>query len=246
VSHAERAAIVQGDRSVLLEVDHPAYEDARQVLARYAEIEKSPEHVHTYRVSDLSLWNAASAGAKADEIVEGLRRISRFELPHIVEHEIRDRLARFGVCELSDTPDPARLTLTVKDAFLRDRLRGERKVQALLEEAGEGGFTIATAHRGLLKQALLHLGYPVIDRARLVAGAPLPVRVRTEVFTPYPYQLASVGAFVEAGSHGVIVLPCGAGKTVVAMLAMAALSVRTLIITTGQEAASQWRRELLA
>jgi DNA excision repair protein ERCC-3 len=242
----ERAAIVQGDRSVLLEVDHPAYEEARQVLARYAEIEKSPEHVHTYRVSDLSLWNAAAAGARADDVIEGLRRISRFELPSVVEHEIRDRLGRFGVCELFDTEDPSTMSLVVHDAFLRARLLGERRVAPLLTELDAERFAIATAHRGLVKQALLQLGYPVVDRARLVPGAPFEVRLRTERFTPYPYQVASVGAFVEAGSHGVIVLPCGAGKTVVAMLAMAALGVRTLVITTGQEAAAQWRRELLA
>ena len=120
-----RAAIVQGDRSVLLEVDHPAYEDARQILARYAEIEKSPEHVHTYRLSDLALWNAAAAGATADDVVTGLRAISRFDVPSHVEHEIRDRIARHGVCSLHDHPlDPSLLRLSVREPFVRDRLVG--------------------------------------------------------------------------------------------------------------------------
>ncbi len=107
-----RAATIQGDRSVLLEVDHPGYEDARAILARYAEIEKSPEHVHTYRLSDLALWNAAEAGATAAQILEGLASISRFPIPSHVEHEIRDRLGRHGVCSLHDHPtDPRVLRL---------------------------------------------------------------------------------------------------------------------------------------
>lgn len=243
---AERAAIVQGDRSVLLEVDHPGYEAAREVLARFAEIEKSPEHVHTYRLSDLALWNAASAGMKADEIVEGLRAISRFELPSIVEHEIRDRVARYGVCSLHDHPsDPTLLRLSVRESFVRDRLTGDRRAAEILRPAPDG-FLLATSHRGRVKQALLELGYPVDDRAGLVAGAPLAITARRDVFTPYSYQEASVRGFVESGAHGVIVLPCGAGKTVVAMLAMSALSVRTLIIATGREASHQWRREIVA
>lgn len=242
----ERAAIIQGDRSVLLEVDHPGYERARRVLARFAEIEKSPEHVHTYRLSDLALWNAAAAGAKADEVIEGLRSISRFELPSIVEHEIRDRLARHGVCSLHDHPsDPALLRLAVRDRFVRERLAGDRKASAVLRPAPDG-FVLDLAHRGLVKQTLLGLGYPVDDRAGLVSGAPLPLGLREDAFTPYPYQREAVRAFVESGSHGVVVLPCGAGKTVVAMMAMASLGVRTLVLTSGREAGDQWRREMLA
>lgn len=242
----ERAAIVQGDRSVLLEVDHPGYEEARAVLARFAEIEKSPEHVHTYRLSDLSLWNAASAGATADHVIDGLRRISRFALPSLVEHEIRDRMARFGICSLHDHPvDPARLRLAVRERFVRERLAGDKKVAPLLSPCPDG-FLIDLPNRGRIKEALLAIGYPVEDRAGLVPGEPLPVALRTDVFTPYDYQQRAAQAFVDAGSHGVIVLPCGAGKTVVSMLAMAALGVRTLILTSGREAAEQWRRELLA
>jgi DNA excision repair protein ERCC-3 len=245
VSH-ERAAIVQGDRSVLVEVDHPAYEDARAVLARFAEIEKSPEHVHTYRLSDLALWNAASAGATADEIVRGLRAISRFELPSLVVHEIRDRMERYGVCSLHDHPnDAAQLRLAVREPFVRERLAVERRIGPFLRPCPDG-FFVDTMHRGLVKRALLELGYPVSDRAHLVPGAPLPLTIREDVFTPYPYQRASVRAFVDSGAHGVVVLACGAGKTVVAMLAMASLGVRTLVITTGREASHQWRREMIA
>ena len=243
---SERAAIVQGDRSVLVEVDHPGYEEARAVHARFAEIEKSPEHVHTYRLSDLALWNAASAGASADEIVEGVRRISRFDVPALVEHEIRDRMARHGVCALHDHPtDPSRLRLSVRDRFVRERLAGDKKTAPLVAPCPDG-FLVALEHRGRIKQALLSIGYPVDDRAGLVAGAPLPIAVRDDVFTPYDYQDRAVQAFLDAGSHGVVVLPCGAGKTVVAMMSMAALGVRTLILASGREASSQWRRELVS
>ena len=228
-----------------MEVDHPAYEQARAVLARYAEIEKSPEHVHTYRLSDLALWNAAGAGASAEEIVSGLRAISRFELPSVVEHEVRDRMARWGVCTLHDHPtDPAQLRLSVREAFVRDRLGGDRRTAELLRACPDG-FLIDTVHRGAIKRALLEIGYPVHDRAQLIPGAPLSIAVREDAFSPYAYQRASVRAFVESGSHGVVVLPCGAGKTVVAMLAMAELGVRTLVITTGREAAHQWKREIV-
>ncbi|MDQ3035989.1 MAG: DEAD/DEAH box helicase [Myxococcota bacterium] len=240
------AAIVQGDRSVLLEVDHEGYEDARRVLARFAELERSPEHVHTYRLSDLALWNAAAAGATAEEIVEGLRSISRFPLPSNVEHEIRDRVARHGICSLHDHPsDAALLRLAVRERFVRERLAGDKKAGAILRPAPDG-FVLDVAHRGLVKQALLSIGYPVDDRAGLVAGEPLPIATRDDAFAPYPYQSDAVRAFESAGAHGVLVLPCGAGKTVIAMMAMASTSVRTLVLTSGREASDQWKREMLA
>jgi DNA excision repair protein ERCC-3 len=243
---SERAAIIQGDRSVLLEVDHPAYEEARVILARFAEIEKSPEHVHTYRLSDLALWNAAAAGATSTEMIEGLRTISRFDLPANVVHEITDVVGRHGVCSLHDYPsEPSQLRLQVRDAFVCQRLTADRKAGAILTPH-EDGFLLEIGHRGLVKQVLLGMGFPIDDKAGLVPGAPLALSVNRHQFTPYSYQDASIRAFVDAGSHGVVVLPCGAGKTVVAMLAMEALAVRTLIIASGREASHQWRRELIS
>jgi DNA excision repair protein ERCC-3 len=241
----ERAAIVQGDRSVLVEIAHPGYERAREALARFAEIEKSPEHVHTYRISDLSLWNAAAAGMSADEILAALRAISRFELPSHLEHEVRDSLARYGVCSLHALrDDPARLRLSVGDGFVRDRLAGDKRVAELISPCPDG-FLLPIGKRGAIKQALLRLGYPVIDQAGLHEGAPLRVALRAERFTPYEYQREAARAFGAGAGHGVVVLPCGAGKTVVAMVVMQALGTRTLVLTTGREACSQWRRELL-
>lgn len=240
----DRAAIVQSDRSVLLEVDHPGYERARAVLTRVAELEKSPEHVHTYRLSDLALWNAAAAGERGETVVEELEAISRYPLPEHIRHEVVERMNRHGVCTLHDTEALDTLRLQVRDAFLRDRLAADAKVAELLRPAPEG-FVLDAIHRGPVKQALLSIGYPVDDRAGLLDGASLEVDLRRDVFEPYPYQRRAVDAFVDSGSHGVVVLACGGGKTIVALTAMADLKRRTLILTSGNEACSQWRRELL-
>ncbi len=231
---------------MLVELDHPGYDAAREVLARFAEIEKSPEHVHTYRISDLSLWNAAAGGIKAEAVVEGLRAISRFPVPGHIEHEIRERMDRHGLCSLHDVPrDPHFLRLAVAEAHVREHLAADRRAGEWLEPCPDG-FLLHRSARGKIKQILLRLGYPVTDRAGLVDGAPLSLALRPEVFTPYPYQVVAADALVDSGGHGVVVLACGAGKTVVAFVVMARLATRTLVIAAGREAAEQWRRELIA
>ena len=222
----ERPAIVQGDRTVLLEVDHARYEEGRDILSRFAELERSPEHVHTYRLSALALWNAAALGVTTSEVLDGLRAISRFELPGHVEHEIRDLMARHGVCRLVDGPDPATLVLHVQSEPVRLHLAREPKLAALVRRDGEQ-FLVPVEHRGALKRGLLAVGYPVEDTAGLVDGTPLGVAVKHDSFTPYPYQTAAVQAFRATG-HGVVVLPCGAGKTLIGVLAIAELVTRTL------------------
>jgi len=229
---------------VLLEVEHVGYEHARDILARFAELERSPEHVHTYRLSSLALWNAAAQGVTTDDVLSGLRAISRFEIPGHVEHEIVDVMSRHGQCRLVDGSDPRTLRLEVGSDLLKARLGRDAKLAKLVTPC-PGGFAVPITERGPLKRALLGLGFPVDDIAGLVDGAPLAIPIRQDVFTPYSYQLASVRAFLATG-HGVIVLPCGAGKTVVGMLAMAELGTRTLILTSSREAASQWQRELRA
>lgn len=242
----EPAAIVQGDRSVLVDVDHPGYETARKVLAAFAEIEKSPEHVHTYRVSDLSLWNAASAGVKPESVIEGLRSISRYPIPEHLEHEIIERMGRHGLCVLHDLArDPQLLRLSVASSLVQARLAGDRRAQKILRACPDG-FTLAREARGQVKRVLLQMGYPVTDRAGLVDGEPCEIALRTDVFSLYPYQRAAVESFLASGGHGVVSLACGAGKTIIAMAAMAQLRTRTLIIAAGREAASQWKREITA
>jgi DNA excision repair protein ERCC-3 len=246
VEDRSKAAIVQGDRSVLLEVEHPGYEFARDRLARFAEIEKSPEHVHTYRISDLSLWNAAAAGIAADQVATWLHEISRFDVPSIVVHEVRDRMGRHGVCVLTDHPDdPEKLRLAVRDRFVRERLVHDKKAGEILTPSGDD-LSLPRRFRGLVKQLALSIGYPIEDRAGLVDGAPLAIDVRLDVFRPYAFQDSARAAFVASGGHGVIALPCGAGKTVVALLAMAHLKTRALVLTVSREAATQWRREIVA
>lgn len=235
-------AIVQGDRTVLLEVEHPEYARARDLLARFAELERSPEHVHTYRLSALALWNAAVMGVTANDVVDGLASISRFAVPAHVEHEIRDLMSRHGACRIVDGVDASSLWLEVSEEPLRARIERDAKLGKLVRRVGDR-FAVAVVDRGLVKRGLLAIGYPVEDIAGLVDGAPLEIRARRDVFTPYPYQDAAVAAFSLAG-HGVVVLPCGAGKTVVGLLAMEKLATRTLVLTSSREAASQWKREL--
>ncbi len=238
------AAVVQGDRSVLVEVDHPAYETARQTLAPFAEIEKSPEHVHTYRVTDLSLWNAAAAGMKPEAVIEGLRSISRFPVPEHVEHEVAERMGRHGICALHDLKRDAHgLRLSVESPLVRSRLEADRRAAEILRPC-PGGFTLDRAERGRVKQVLLRMGYPVTDHAGFVEGAPCEIALRSDLFSLYPYQRAAVDAFLASGGHGIVSLACGAGKTVVAIAAMAELGTRALVIVTSREAASQWKREI--
>ena len=229
---------------MLLEVEHAGYEAGRDILSRFAELERSPEHVHTYRLSALALWNAAALGVSTAEVLDGLRAISRFELPANVEHEIRELMSRHGVCRLVDGADPSELELRVTSEAVRLRLTRDRKLAELIAPRGEH-FAVPIANRGALKRGLLGAGYPVDDVAGLVDGAALDVPVKLDTFSPYPYQTAAVAAFRVTG-HGVIVLPCGAGKTVIGVLAIAALGTRTLVLTSSREAATQWRREVRA
>lgn len=228
----------------MLEVEHSCYEQARKHLCRFAELTKSPEHVHTYRLTDLSLWNAATAGITADEVVGALVEMSRFELAEALVREIRDTMRKHGLCSLVDADEVGWLELAVTDPALAKRLAMDRVVGAMLVRQGDR-LVVRIADRGPIKRAILALGYPVDDRAGLIPGAPLTVSLKTEGFALYPYQREAVRSFVDSGSHGVVVLACGAGKTLVGLAAVEALGVRTLVVTTSREACSQWRREAL-
>lgn len=242
---ATNPAVIQGDRSILLEVAHPEYDRAREILARFAELEKAPEHVHTYRVSHLALWNAAAAGLDGETVLRGLKSISRYAFPSHLDHEIRDIMGRYGVCVIDEDPaDASRLRLSVRDSFVQERIVHDASCAALLQITS-GEIYLSRAHRGRIKQAVLKIGYPVEDRALMFDGQPFAIALQHDRFKPYPYQQKAIEAFASSGSHGTIVLPCGAGKTIVALLAMARLSTRTLVITSGREACTQWKREML-
>jgi DNA excision repair protein ERCC-3 len=245
--------IVQGDRSVLVEVDNPRYAAARDALAPFAELEKSPEHIHTYRLTDLSLWNAAAAGMTAEQMLDVLRRYSKFPLPTNLAADIAERVARFGRVKLEKFE--AALRLTCADKGLLEELARQPKVQQYLGERLDGvSFRIEPAHRGVLKQALIAVGYPAEDLAGYTAGADLALRLRDITrsglpFTVRDYQRDAADIFYAGGDvrggSGVIVLPCGAGKTIVGIVAMALMQKSTLVLTTSITAVKQWHREIL-
>lgn len=245
--------IVQGDRSILVEVDNPKYAEARDALAPFAELEKSPEHIHTYRLSNLSLWNAAAAGLSAQDMVGVLQKYSKFPLPNNLAADITETVGRFGRVQLLKHEDMLRLVCP--DKPLLKELARQPKVKMYLGEAlGEDSYLIDPAFRGVLKQALIAVGYPAEDLAGYTEGAPLAVGLRTVCRSGLPFKVRDyqrdaadifhAGGDVRGGS-GVIVLPCGAGKTVVGIAAMAQVQRNTLVLTTSITAVKQWIREIL-
>src|SRR3954465_15333083 len=156
--------IVQSDRSLLLEVDNDLYSAARDELARFAELEKSPEHIHTYRITPLSLWNAAAAGMSADAMVEVLAKYSKFPLPANLPVDLAELAGRYGRVRLERDGD--RLRLVCPDGpLLRDLPRQPKVRQYLGDRLGDDAFAIQPAFRGVLKLALITVGYPAEDLA---------------------------------------------------------------------------------
>jgi DNA excision repair protein ERCC-3 len=245
--------IVQGDRSILVEVDNPKYGAARDALAPFAELEKSPEHIHTYRLTSLSLWNAAAAGLTAEEMVDVLRRYSKFPLPGNLATDIKELVGRYGRVQLERDGD--KLRLVCDDRPLLEELARQPKVRAYLGERVDArSFQVDPGFRGVVKQALIAVGYPAEDLAGYTPGAALPIRLRAVARSGLPFHVRDyqreaadifyAGGDVHGGS-GVIVLPCGAGKTVVGIAAMAAIQRATLVLTTSITAVKQWHREIL-
>lgn len=235
--------IVQSDRTVLLETDHPSASDARHELAIFAELERAPEHIHTYRITRLGLWNARAAGHDADFIIDSLTRWSKFELPGGVVNEIRSTIDRFGKLVISR--DEQGLILVSESAAVMAEVSSNKKVAELLEARVESGFRIQPWARGQLKQQLLKLGWPAEDTAGFTPGTPHEISLDTTDWELRDYQKEAVEKF-EAGGSGVVVLPCGAGKTLVGAATMAKLKRNTLILVTNTVAARQWRDELMA
>jgi DNA excision repair protein ERCC-3 len=245
--------IVQGDRSILVEVDNPKYEEARDALAPFAELEKSPEHIHTYRLTDLSLWNAAAAGMSAEAMVAVLAKFTKFPIPSNLPVDIAERVSRYGRVRLIREGGGLRLICGDKP-LLKELARHKELRQYLGDAVGENGFAVEEAYRGVVKQALISVGYPAEDLAGYVEGADQPIGLRARMLDGAPlvirdYQREAVEAFHAGGEvrggSGVVVLPCGAGKTIVGIVALAKLQKSTLVLTTGITSVKQWRRELL-
>lgn len=248
--------IVQGDGKVLLETQHPDFDRARDFLARFAELESSPDLLHTYRISPLSLWNAASAGMTRDEVIEELRGLSKFDVPAEVLTNIEETLGRFGLIQLQVHPtDPrAWIRVTFATAYVEKLIRQTEVGADLLERDGRREWRLSAGMRGLFKQRLLLEGWPVEDLAGFADGEPLPLKLRTRTlggsdFAPRDYQIEAVERWHmrgnPAGGHGVVVLPCGAGKTIVALTAMTTVQQHTLVLCNNETAVHQWVRECL-
>ncbi len=254
MSDTPRPLILQSDLTIVLETAHPAFEEMRDGLLPFAELVKSPEYLHTYRITPVSVWNAASTGLTAARILGFLEANARYGVPPNFVAELRSWFARCGTFFLR--ADGARLRLDCSEArILRELLHDPEFAGHLLEvDRAAGRAWLEPARRGAVKHRLVRLGYPVQDEAGYVDGKPLEVRVRGntkrgEEFALRPYQQAAVAAFHRAGTasggNGVIVLPCGAGKTVVGMAAMEAVGAHTLILAPNTVALRQWREELL-
>ncbi|MFB8230099.1 DNA repair helicase XPB [Cellulosimicrobium sp. NPDC055967] len=253
--------IVQSDKSLLLEVDHPRADDARRAIAPFAELERAPEHVHTYRLTPLGLWNARAAGHDAEQVVNTLIEYSRYPVPHALLVDVAETMSRYGRLTLAQHPTHGLVLEATDRAVLAEVLKSKRTaglVGESVEPVGEGTVACVKVHpseRGHLKQVLVKLGWPAEDLAGYVDGEKhaialsptTPPRAEGEAPKPWemrPYQAQAVDGFWHGGS-GVVVLPCGAGKTIVGAGAIAKSGTTTLILVTNTVSARQWRDELV-
>lgn len=238
--------IVQSDKTVLLEIDHEQAQEARTALAPFAELERAPEHVHTYRITPLALWNARAAGHDAEQIMDVLETYSRFPAPQPLLIDIADTMDRYGRLKLIKHPAHG-LVLESRDAAVLAEIRRHKKIKPMLgAEIDEDSIVVHPSERGRLKQELLKVGWPAEDEAGYVDGEAHPIDLSTEHedWELRDYQQLAADSFWEGGS-GVVVLPCGAGKTMVGAAAMSKAKATTLILVTNTVAGRQWRDELL-
>jgi DNA excision repair protein ERCC-3 len=236
--------IVQSDKTLLLEVDHPLASACRQAIAPFAELERAPEHVHTYRLTPLGLWNARAAGHDAEQVVDVLLEYSRYPVPHALLVDVAETMARYGRLQLLKHPAHG-LVLHALDVPVLEEVLRSAKVKPLVGQRLDTEHVLVhPSERGHLKQVLLKLGWPAEDLAGYVDGEAHPIALHEDGWTLRPYQTEAVEGFWHGGS-GVVVLPCGAGKTIVGAAAMARASATTLILVTNTVSARQWRDELL-
>jgi DNA excision repair protein ERCC-3 len=240
----EGPLIVQSDKTLLLEIDHDRAQDCRKAIAPFAELERSPEHVHTYRLTPLGLWNARAAGHDAEQVVDTLLSYSRYSVPHALLVDIAETMARYGRLRLDKHPVHG-LVLTCTDRPVLEEVLRARKIKPMVgARLDEQTVAVHPSERGNLKQALLKIGWPAEDYAGYVDGEAHPIELDQADWTLRPYQREAVESFWHGGS-GVVVLPCGAGKTLVGAAAMAQAKATTLILVTNTVSARQWKDELV-
>ncbi|ARD41110.1 DNA repair helicase XPB [Actinomyces gaoshouyii] len=246
--------IVQSDKTVLLEVAHPAADEARRAIAPFAELERAPEHVHTYRITPLALWNARAAGLDPETVVHVLISYSRFPVPHSLLTEVAETMGRYGRLQLLSDPVHGLVLHAMDVPVLEEVMRSKRTAGMLGERLSPEDVIVHPSERGSLKQALIKLGWPAEDLAGYVDGEKHPITLADDpaaaaahapgAFALRPYQAQAVDAF-WAGGSGVVVLPCGAGKTLVGAACMARSSTTTLVLVTNAVSARQWKEELI-
>lgn len=236
--------IVQSDKTLLLEIDHPAAPACRKAIAPFAELERAPEHVHTYRLTPLGLWNARAAGHDAEQVVDVLLEHSRYPVPHALLVDVAETMDRYGRLQLVDAPGQGLVLHALDVPVLEEVLRSKKVAPLVGARVDESTVLVHPSERGNLKQALLKLGWPAEDLAGYVDGEAHPIDLDTDGWDLRPYQQQAVDGFWDGGS-GVVVLPCGAGKTLVGAGAMAKARATTLILVTNTVSARQWKDELV-
>jgi DNA excision repair protein ERCC-3 len=236
--------IVQSDKTLLLEVDHESAAACRKAIAPFAELERAPEHVHTYRITPLALWNARAAGHDAEQVIDALISHARYPVPHALLVDIADTMGRYGRLRLEKHPTNGLVLASSDRAVLEEVLRA-RKLQPMFgARVDDDSVVVHPSDRGTLKQALLKLGWPAEDLAGYVDGEAHAISLTEDGWNLRGYQRDAAESFWHGGS-GVVVLPCGAGKTIVGAAAMAHAAATTLILVTNTVSAHQWKQELL-
>ncbi len=236
--------IVQSDKTLLLEIDHEQADACRKAIAPFAELERSPEHIHTYRLTPLGLWNARAAGHDAEQVVNVLLTFSRYAVPHALLVDVAETMDRYGRLRLDKDPVHGLVLSSVDKAVFEEVIRAKKVAGMIGERIDPETVAVHPSQRGNLKQALLKLGWPAEDFAGYVDGEAHPIALDESEWTLRPYQREAAESFWHGGS-GVVVLPCGAGKTLVGAAAMAQAQATTLILVTNTVSARQWKSELV-
>ena len=236
--------IVQSDKTLLLDIDHPMSTECRRAIAPFAELERSPEHIHTYRLTPLGLWNARAAGHDAEQVIDTLIKYSRYAVPHSILIDVAETMSRYGRLRLEMDPVHGLILITTDTAVLEEVIRAKKIAPLLGARIDPETIAVLPSQRGQIKQSLLRLGWPAEDFAGYVDGQAHEISLVQKDWKIRPYQELAAEGFWHGGS-GVVVLPCGAGKTIVGAAAMAHAKATTLILVTNTIAARQWREELL-
>ena len=227
----EGPLIVQSDKTVLLETDHELAGAARAAIAPFAELERAPEHIHTYRITPLALWNARAAGHDAEQVVDALVSFSRYAVPQPLLVDIVDTMARYGRLQLVKHPAHGLTLVSLDRAVLEEVLRNKKITPMLGARIDDDTVIVHGSERGRIKQMLLKIGWPAEDLAGYVDGEAHRIDLAQDGWALRDYQELAAESF-WAGGSGVVVLPCGAGKTLVGAAAMAKAGATTLILVT--------------